>query len=203
MATSSGSDQAVAGMGTFPSVKSSQANVDTTDIVLTAYSITSAYTSDGVCITTSGAPVMLSESYYTVTDPTGVPSSDFPRYAASQFLKFFRILNLCRVRGGNCSHSTNSRKRHIRNSGSFDNRTSGSFSIFASRSELYYINNTTSQQCYQINCRSTARRANKDRHRRRRILRSPLTNFLSWIYMAQTKASLGCYHCRRAGRHRG
>ena len=95
MATSSGSDQAVAGMGTVPSVKSSQANVDTTDIVLTAYSITSVYMSDGVCITTSGVPVSLTESYYTVTDPTGVPSSDFPTYAASQFVNNFLGISTC------------------------------------------------------------------------------------------------------------
>ena len=87
MGTSSGTDQIVAGMNTFPLGKSSQANVDITDIVLTAYSITSAYLSNGVCITTSGVPIVLPKAY-TITSPTTVPSSDFPFYAASEFLDF-------------------------------------------------------------------------------------------------------------------
>ena len=85
MATSSGTFQAVAGTNRFPLGMSSQANVDITDIVLTAYSITSVYMSNGVCITTSGVPIMLPEAY-TITSPTGVSSPQFPEYAASKFV---------------------------------------------------------------------------------------------------------------------
>ncbi len=74
-------------MNTFPLGKSSQANVDITDIVLTAYSITSAYLSNGVCITTSGVPIVLPKAY-TVTIPTIGPWTDFPLHAASEFVDF-------------------------------------------------------------------------------------------------------------------
>ena len=87
MATSSGTVQAATGMKIFPLGKSRQANVDITDIVLTAYSITSAYLSNGVCITTSGVPIVLPKAY-TITSPTTVPNSDFPVYAASEFVDF-------------------------------------------------------------------------------------------------------------------
>ena len=87
MGTSSGTFQAITGMNTFALDKSSQANVDITDIVLTAYSITSVYLSDGVCITTSGVPITLTKAY-TITSPTTVPSSEFPAYAGSEFVDF-------------------------------------------------------------------------------------------------------------------
>ena len=87
MGTSSGTVHAVAGMNKFPSGQSSQANADITDIVLTAYSITSVYLSNGVCITTSGVPMMLLNPY-TITSSTTVPSLDFPAYAASEFVDF-------------------------------------------------------------------------------------------------------------------
>ena len=92
MGTSSDTFQAVTGMNTFALGKSSQVNIDITDIVLTAYSITSAYVSDGVCITTSEVPITLNTAY-TITSPTSVPSSEFPAIAGSKFVEFLGFSN--------------------------------------------------------------------------------------------------------------
>ena len=62
------------------------------DIVLTAYSITSAYLSDGVCFTTSGVPITIKPAY-TITSPTTVPSSEFPAIAGSKFNEFLGFSN--------------------------------------------------------------------------------------------------------------
>lgn len=86
-ATSSGTSESAAGMTRFPLGLSRQANADITAVILTAFSITSAYLSNGFCITTSGGPVMLTEAH-TITSPTIIPSSAFQAYVVSEFIDF-------------------------------------------------------------------------------------------------------------------
>ena len=83
-ATSSGTSETAAGMTIIPLGLSKQANVKVTAIIISAYSITSAYLSDEVCITTSGEPILLTDAH-TITSPTRIPSSDFEAYVASEF----------------------------------------------------------------------------------------------------------------------
>ncbi|MCJ1356011.1 MAG: hypothetical protein MMC33_006005 [Icmadophila ericetorum] len=55
--------------------------------VFTAYSITSAFLSDGVCTTTSGPPIQLS-SAFSVKVPSGTAGADFAISAESDFINF-------------------------------------------------------------------------------------------------------------------
>lgn len=54
-------------------------------IVFTAYSITSEYSSEGFCVTTTGVPIPL-VSPYSVLRPTSIPASDFESIAGSSLL---------------------------------------------------------------------------------------------------------------------
>lgn len=56
-------------------------------IVMTAYSVTSAYLSEGVCVTTSGAPVDL-PTPYSIAMPTSADNLDVQAIAASSFLDY-------------------------------------------------------------------------------------------------------------------
>ncbi len=100
LATSSGDTfSAAVGMTTFPLGKSRQANGDITGLVLTAYSMTGGYLSNGVCIFISATPVVLAEAY-TVTCPSSIPSSDFHAYATSVFHNYLG-LPICSEGGEN------------------------------------------------------------------------------------------------------
>ena len=60
--------------------------------MITAYSITSAYTTDDVCVTISGEPVTLTAPY-TITKPAGVDAQDFLPREGSSFLDFLGFPN--------------------------------------------------------------------------------------------------------------
>ncbi|KAM0803721.1 hypothetical protein BDR22DRAFT_818902 [Usnea florida] len=59
-------------------------------IVFTAYSITSVYESEDVCVTTSGVPISVVPPF-SVSKPTSIPTSDFEPTASYSFLDYLGI----------------------------------------------------------------------------------------------------------------
>lgn len=66
-------------------------------IVFTAYSVTSAYLSEGVCVTTSGEAITL-DTPYSFLPPKSVASSDFQRAAGFSFIDYLGF-STCRGSG--------------------------------------------------------------------------------------------------------
>ena len=66
-------------------------------IVFTAYSITSGYSSEGLCVTTSGPPISISPGY-SILRPTSIPVSKFESIAGSSFLDYLGFKS-CRSAG--------------------------------------------------------------------------------------------------------
>ena len=87
-ATKSGAFQDDASTIKFPLGKSRQANIDITEVVVTAYSIMDAMVIEAACLGVIGVPYTLPDPY-TVTKPTTISSSDgsdIQTYVQSQIL---------------------------------------------------------------------------------------------------------------------
>lgn len=77
-------------MNPFALGEPSQVNVDTTAIILTAYTIYSAYLSEEVCVTASEVPITV-KTAYTIASPTTLPSSEVRIFADTKFVEMLGI----------------------------------------------------------------------------------------------------------------